>query len=344
MKIALMSSWNTDSGVAIHAEAVGKALIKMGHEVTVFTFTKEDYHGEGFTGEDEDYVVRCFGTRRTKYLDPTPILKRNFDIFVVEDLSMLPVDNLAKIFPMIRKKAKTVHIVHENALPRESWFYQLEWDKIVYFSHRQNFLKSVYDDALMIHFPCFPVRGKDKMEARKALDLPADKKIVYEFCQRGYRPFLRELPDELKEEGILLVLIPPNYEFLEEENPPRWMIVRREETLSRERFDEYMFASDAVILHKFQSRYRAVVSSTVFQTLGTGCPILVPGQSDFFFPFKEEVIRYADSEDLKKTLVDVFKDGEIYRAHREKAETFVKENSQSVVAQRFVDLFESLLS
>ena len=216
--------------------------------------------------------------------------------------------------------------------------------KKFYFSHRQNFLNSVYENAKLIHFPCLPVRKKDKIEARKALDLPVDKKIVYEFCQRGYRPFLRELPDELKEEGILLVLIPPNYEFLEEENPPRWMIVRKEETLSRERFDEYMFASDAVILHKFQSRYRAVVSSTVFQALGTGCPILVPGQSDFFFPFKEEVIRYADSEDLKRTLVDVFKDGEIYRAHSEMAESFVKENSQNVVAQRFADLFESLLS
>ena len=343
MKIGVVSSWNTDSGVAIHAETVCKAWIEMGHEVTVFTFTKEDFHGEGFTGEDEDYVIRCFGTRRTNALDPTPILKRQFDIFVVQDLGMLPVDNLAKIFPLIRKKAKTVHVVHENALPREAWFYQCEWDEVVYFSHRQNFLNSVYENAKLIHFPCLPVRKKDKVEARKALDLPADKKIVYEFCQRGYRPFLRELPDELKENAILLILIPPNYEFFEEGNPPRWMVVRREETLSHEKFDDYLFASDVTIFHKFQSRYRAVVSSTVFQAIGTGCPLLVPGQSDFFFPFREEVLRYADSEDLKSTLVDLFGNGQIYKMQKERAENFVRENSAEVIAGKFIDLFEALL-
>ncbi|MCK4436939.1 hypothetical protein KAU86_03225, partial [bacterium] len=178
--------------------------------------------------------------------------------------------------------------------------------------------------------------------ARRGLELPLDKKIIYEFCQRGYRPFLRELPEELKEKAILLVVIPPHYEFLEEENPPPWMIVRREETLSHEKFDDYLFASDAVILHKFQSRYHAVVSSTAFQALGTGCPILVPGQSDFFFPFKEEVIRYADVEDLKKTLVDLVKDGERYKALEAKAEEFVKENSPEKIAEEHIELFRSL--
>jgi glycosyltransferase involved in cell wall biosynthesis len=150
------------------------------------------------------------------------------------------------------------------------------------------------------------------------------------------------LPDELKEQDVLVVLIPPDYEFLEEGSPPRWMIVRREETLSHEMFDDYLFASDAVILHKFQSRYRAVVSSTVFQALGAGCPILVPGQSDFFFPFKEEVIRYADSEDLKETLTDLFKDGERYRMQKERAESFVRENSSEVIAGKFIEVFNSL--
>ncbi len=342
MKIGMMAAWNTDSGVAVHAEAVGKAWIEMGHEVTIFTFIKDDFHGEGFTGQDEDYVVRCFGTREGNYFDPTPILTRQFDIFVVQDLNMLPVDNLAKIFPLIRKTAKTVHIVHENALPKEAWFYQFEWDKVTYSCKRQTFLNSVYPDSQEIHFPCFPVRKRDKIEARKKLDLPLDKKILYEFCQRGYKPFLRELPDDLKEQDVLVVLIPPDYEFLEEENPPRWMIVRREETLSRERFDDYLFASDAVILHKFQSRYRAVLSSTVFQALGAGCPVLVPGKSDFFFPFKEEVIRYADSEDLRETLTDLFKDGERYRMQKERAESFVRENSSEVIAGKFIEVFNSL--
>jgi len=339
----MMSAWNTDSGVAIHAEAVGKAWRKMGHELTVFTFMKEDFHGEGFTGDDEDYVIRCIGTRKTNYLDPRPILAADFDIFVVQDLNMLPVESLAKIFPLIRKKAKTVHIVHENALPEEAWFYQFDWDGVVYFCHRQNSLGSVYPEAKRIHFPCFSLRKKDKMEARKKLGLPLDKKIIYEFCQRGYKPFLRNLPEELKKKAVLLVVIPLSCEFLEEDSPPSWMIIHREEALSHEKFDDYLFASDAVIFHKFQSRYHAVVSSTTFQALGTGCPILVPGQSDFFFPFKNEVVRYADIEDLRKTLVELMENGERYKALREKAEQFVKKNSAGRIAEEHIKLFNSLL-
>jgi hypothetical protein len=193
VKIGVMTAWNIDSGAAVHAEPIVKAWIEMGHEVSIFSFMKNDFQGEGFTDDDEDYVTRCFGTRRTGYFDPTPVLTRQFDIFVVHDIGVLPVDNLTKIFPLIRRTAKTVHIVRENALPKEAWFYQFEWDKVVYFCRRQAFLNSVYPDSELIHFPCFPIRNKDKMEMRKKLDLPVDKKIVYQFCQRGYRPFLREI-------------------------------------------------------------------------------------------------------------------------------------------------------
>ncbi len=343
MKIGMMSAWNTDSGVAVCAEPLGKVWREMGHKLTVFTFTKDDFHGDGFTGEDEDYVVRCFGTRRTNYLDPIPILTEPFDIFVVQDLNMLPIDNLAKIFPLIQKKSKTVHIVHENTIPQEASFYQLDWDGVAYFCRRQNFMKSVYPKAKLIHFPCFPMRIKDKLKAREKLELPFNKKIIYVFCQRGYKPFLRELPEELKEKAVLLVVIPPEYEFLEEESPPPWMIIRREETLLREKFDDYLFASDAIILHKFQSRYRAVVSSTAFQAIGTGCPILVPGQSDFFFPFKEEVLRYGDIENLKRILIDLVEDGEKYTALQARSEQFVKQNSPENIAKEYIKLFRSLI-
>ena len=51
VKIAMMSAWNTDSGVAIHAEPVGRAWLEMGHELQVFTFLKDDFHGEEITAE-----------------------------------------------------------------------------------------------------------------------------------------------------------------------------------------------------------------------------------------------------------------------------------------------------
>jgi hypothetical protein len=159
MKIGIMAAWNTTSGVAMHAEPIGKALRAMGHKVTVFSFLKTDYHGEGITAKDESYVYRCFGTRtNTNGLDSRPLFEHDYDILVVEDIGMLPVSKLANVLPILKKKAKLVHVVHENCLPRHSWFYNINWDKVVYFDHRQDFLKKIYSDAVHIPFPCFEKR------------------------------------------------------------------------------------------------------------------------------------------------------------------------------------------
>lgn len=342
MHIAMMTAWNTDSGVAVHAEPLGKAWLQMGHRITIFTHREDDYHGEGFTGEDEDYVIRCFGTQRTNFLDPRPILKTDFDVLVVQDLRMLPVENLSKIFPLIKRRARTVHVVHENKLPKESWFYQFDWDGVVYFDERQDFLEDVYPHAKLIPFPCFPIRKGDKIEARKKLDLPLDKKIIYCFCRRGYEPFLRDLRNDLKEKAILLFVVPQNYQMVEKEETPPWMIIREEEALSKEKFDDYLFASDFTILHKFQSLYLGVVSSTAFQALGAGCPILVPSKSDYFRPLQNEILHYTDISDLNDILVELLNDQAKYMEIMDAAHGFVSVNSPEIIAKRFIDLFIEL--
>lgn len=343
MKIALMSAWNTDSGVAIHAEPLGKAWAQMGHRVTVFSFIRDDFHGEGFTGEDEEFIVRCFGTDEgTKYLDARPFLTTTYDIFVVEDLGMLPKDPLSKIFGLIKQKAKTVHIVHENALPEGPAFYQFDWDAVVYFDERQAFLRDVYRNVHYIPFPCFPQRGGNKEEARRKLDLPTERKIVLFFCQRGYSLFLPERDHELAD-IVFLVLGPENLDVLEKFTPEPDTIIREEPVLSKERFDDYLFASEAVILHKFQSRRTAVVSSTAFQALGTGCPILVPRVSDFFRPLSSEVLRYADREELRANLLDVLEAGPKSKATREAALEYTQKFSPENIARSYIELFDQLL-
>ncbi|MEW6481965.1 MAG: hypothetical protein AB1397_03020 [bacterium] len=343
MRIAMMSAWNTDSGVALHAEPIGKELRKMGHKLTVFSFIEDDFHGDGITASDEDYVVRCFGTQKTNFLDPRPILSIHFDIFIVQDLRMLPVKNLAKIFPLIKKRARTVHIVHENELPKEPWFYQFDWDLIIYFDKRQDFLKKIYPDAVYIPFPCFEIRRKDKLEARKRLDLPMNKKLIYCFAQRGYHSYLRDLPEKLENETLLLHVVSKGYEMLEGKSPPSWMIVRQEEPLSQERFDEYLFASDALILHKFKSRYHALVSSTAFQALGCGCPIFVPEGSDFFYPLEDVVVRYRDIEDLKERLCTLLEDKRAFDEAIDRQDGFALMNSPKIIADRFIGFFTEIL-
>jgi hypothetical protein len=343
MKIALMAAWNTDSGVAIHAEPLAKAWIEMGHKLIVFSFIRDDFHGEGFTGEDEDFVIRCFGTdERTKYLGARPFLTSAYDIFVVEDLGMLPKDPLFKIFGLIKRRAKTVHIVHENALPEDPSFYQFDWDAVVYFDERQAFLRDVYRNTHYIPFPCFPPRHGNKEEARRRLDLPLNGKIVLSFCQRGYSLFLPERDHEL--EGVIFLIVGPSeFDILEKFSPDPDTIIREEEVLSKERFDDYLFASDAVILHKFQSRRHAVVSSTAFQALGAGCPILVPRVSDFFRPFGLEILRYAGREELRANLVDVLEEGPRFREAHEAALKYTQRYCPESIAKSYIELFDSLL-
>lgn len=340
MKIAVMTHWNDETGAAVHAKALVNAWLELGHKVTVFSFLREEF-GEGkFTGKDESYVIRCYGKNA---LDPRPILTSEFDIFVVEDLRTLPVEQLAKIFPMIKERARTVHIVHENKLPKEAWFYQLPWDKVVYFDERQEFLKDVYPDAEYIPFPCFPIRRGDKKESRKRLDLPLDKKIIFTFCQRGYRPYLRYLCEPLMPKAVLLFVIPADFEMLEKESAPPWMFVREEGALSDERFDEYLFASDAVIFHKYQSRYHRPVSGTIFQVMGAGCPIFIPQQSEYFQPLKDEAFYYKDTEGLCHKLVDFCNDEGIAKGMTEAEEVFARMRSADKIAEIYIDVFTAVL-
>ncbi len=340
MKIAVVTPWNDERGAAVHAKALVKAWLKKGHKVTVFSFLKEDYWEDKFTGKDESYVIRCVGK---DYLDPRPILTTEFDIFVVEDLRTLPVEQLAKIFPMIKGRARTVHIVHEDKLPEETWFYQLPWDKVIYFDERQEYLKDVYPDAEYIPFPCFPIRRGDKIESRKRLGLPLDKKIIFTFCQRGYYPYLRYLCEELLTNVVLLFVISPDYEMLERESAPSWMIVREEGTLSDERFDEYLFASDAVIFHKYQNRYLRLVSATIFQAMGAGCPIFIPQQSEYFQPLKDEVVYYSDTDDLTRKLIAFCVDERIAKGIIEAEEVYTRIRSAEKIAEIYIDVFTKVL-
>jgi len=345
MKIGIMAAWNTNSGVAMHAEPIGKAFREMGHKVTVFTFYKNDYHGEGFTAKNESYVTRCFGTRNgTNALDPTPFIEKDFDILLVEDMGMIPVDKLANIITVLKNKAKIIHVVHENRICDHSWFYKIDWDQVVYFDHRQDFLKKIYPDARYIPFPCYKERDGRKIAARKRLKLPLKKKIIYSFGLRGYHSYYRDLPPTLKRKSVLLHVVPKHFQMLEELYPTDWRIVRKTNALTTKDFDDYLFAADAAIFHKFQSRFHAVLSSTVYQAMGTGCPIFVPSQSDFFHDWKNEVIHYRDITALNKKLVDVLGSEKKRKCLKGHAMDFVDSHSPKKIAKEYITLFKEMLN
>ncbi|MEX2689446.1 MAG: hypothetical protein Q6351_003880 [Candidatus Njordarchaeum guaymaensis] len=348
-KIAIMTAWNVDSGVFIHAEPIVKEWIKMGYDVKVFTFIREDFHGRVIFGKDEPYVTRCFGTSgKTNFLDPRPLLTEDYDVLVIEDLKMLPMKNLAKIFPMIRKKTKAiVHVFHENTIlgekpPQPPEFYAFTWDAVVYFEKKQEwYTRKLFGDlAHYIPFPCFPIRKGDKEKARAELGLPTDKKIVLVFAKGGYKPYLPRLPNNKLKDVYFLILTT---------TPLGWKYpqvhIRPEPPLSNEKLDQFAFAADAIILHKIRTPPYpvAVTSSATYQLLGTLRPLLAPRISEFFEPFQDVILKYSDRDELAELLVDALTMGEKTKKVLKNAESFVMGHSPEKIARMYIELFEKIV-
>ena len=163
-----------------------------GHDLTVFA-----PNNIRPVGKDEEYVIRCFsdeGDHTETFFHPEPFLDTDYEVLVVERVQWVPLEPLKKIFRNIRKKAKIVYVVYERTLPTNPLFYEFDWDAIVCFDQRykEQWMKRYDADKIhMISYPTGPLRKGDRQRARKELDLPLDKKIVFSF---GWAPQLHIFP------------------------------------------------------------------------------------------------------------------------------------------------------
>lgn len=347
MKIGLMGGWNTDSGASLHSELIGRSWVQDGHDVVVFTFYEDSFHGTQITGEDEEYVIRCFTTSGADppRLDPIPFLTKDFDVFVVEDLGMLPKDLLAKVYHRIRNKAVVVNIIHDGKLTDDPSFYQFAWDAIVCFDDRyRQFLATAYDEK-EIHIIPYPCHGKnilDKKKARRKLSLPLDKKIAITFGPASYYT-LSVVDDLFTFDDLALLVVTKHDDALKgfRKLKGRYPIIIREEAPDINALYDYLNSSDLLIFNKPSADW-VVVSSTVFQCLGSGCPILAYA-SNFIESLSNEVFKYHNPETFRNSLAMIIKQGPEYNQRQKAALAFVEKNSARNVARNYVKLFESLL-
>ncbi|MBW2057485.1 MAG: hypothetical protein JRJ26_08315 [Deltaproteobacteria bacterium] len=349
MKITMMSRWNIPCGVSLHAELIGRAWVEMGHDLTVLA----PVEWEGYrSSPDEPYVRRCYRLpepRRKEgfFFDPKPFLHGDPDIFVVENLEILPMEDLLRIYPHIRKRAKTVLVVHEGRPPADQTFYRFDWDGVVCFDRRyKRFLKEIYPEERIhiIPYPCHPVRHGDKSEARQKLGLPQDKRIIFNYGIGVYR-HLHLLPSIKRvnhDHPLMLLTMTHIQDWYELFDAVRWaypFIELRKGEIPTDELYTYLHASDVLLIHK-DSAEAVVVPSTACLCLGAGRPILAY-DTNFFETFDGEVIKYRE---LEVTLRELFQDKYDIESTLESAERFVKRNSSEVVAETFLRLFESLLS
>ncbi len=358
MKIAMMGAWNTDSGASIHAELVGRGWARKGIDLKVFSFYRHSFHGTVITKtpeEEEDYVKRCF----TVYyesgfpeaeLNPKPLLEEDYDIFVGQDIGMLPLKQLLKIFPEIKKKAKTINVIHDGALSKRPEFFELDWDQVVCFDDRYyDFLKEKYpeDKLTMIPYPCFPLKRGNMEKVREKLKLPKEKKIVFIFgAMSAYGSGITSMLDTLADKyDIKLIVCTRDEKALERFRPlqskTKIDLVIIEKAPPMDKLYEYLYAADCLIYPK-PSKAGVVVASTVFQCMGSGCPTIAL-DSNFVYPFNNEVLKYKDEHGFTENVVDVFEKGEKYQAQQAAIEKYLKENSSEAVAEKFIKLFEKML-
>lgn len=344
-----MGAWNTDSGASIHAEFIGREWVKAGHQLSVFSFYDYSFHGTVITTRDEDYVIRCFTTSKYPQVkfDPVPFLKEDYEVFVVEDLGMLPQDPLGKIFHWIKRKAKAVTVIHDGRLSEDPSFYQFDWDAVVGFDERYiEFLREGYPIEILhqIPYPCHPLRVGDKEAARRILNLPTEKKILFMFGPAA-RIGVDTIPWILRYGSgypLLILVVSRDKEAITKarQHSRNVDIEVREETLTLSQLYDYLHACNALILNKPSSPH-VVVSSTIFQCLGSGCPIIAR-DSNFIKTLQNEVLKFRDQKEFGECLVEVLEQRERYKSIVENAKKYVHKNSAEIVAQRFIDLFEDL--
>lgn len=355
MKIAMMGAWNTDSGASIHAEMVGRAWVEKGIDLKVYTFLRDSFHGTAITkepDEEESYVSRCFPVyphEGIKKCDLSALLETDYDVFITEDLGMLPMKHLLEIFPKIKKKAKTVTVIHDNKLSDKPEFFKFDWDRVVCFDDRYyDFLKDAYpkDKIKHIPFPALPLKKYDMSLARKELGLPLDKKIVFVFGHAAeYTINTSMVLDRFAEkEGVMMVVASKGKRVLDAfariEGKTKFELKIIKEFLDEDMLFKYLQATDCLLYNK-PAIESAVVASTVFQCLGGGRPI-VSRESSFVYSFNEEVLKYRNYYELEEALQDVFEEGPGYKAWDKAIVEYLSENSDTGVADKFLKLFDEI--
>lgn len=116
----------------------------------------------------------------------------------------------------------------------------------------------------------------------------------------------------------------------------------RFERPSIDRVYDHLHASNIHLLPKGISS-NIVVSSTAFQCLGSGTPIVIP-DTRYVEELDKEVVKYRpnDRTHLKTQVFRLIEEENFRKATVNAAEKYVRGNSAQKIADKFMDLFLSL--
>ena len=355
-KIAIFSKWTAADGTSILAELVGRELAKR-YELTVFAPFNDVKPVKGIT--DKDYVIRCCNVQGTPSgrwtFDPKPFLEKDYDILIIQRIEWIPIEELIKIYPKIKEKAKVIYVIHETKLPENSLFWKFEWDALVCFDERyKRMWKEVYPEEKIhiIPYPCNPVKRGDKNKSRLELNLPLNTKIVFMYGWYSKTHIFALIPYlvDLRKQYDFVLLLVIAHEYLDKELLKEIerhdFIEWRDELPPTPKINKYFYASDAYIFYKPKSEFKPgeiMVSSSILSYLGTLTPILAI-ECPHIQPLGRAVMKFSDMDELKDRLISIIEEKPIVNETLKLAEECVLRNSKEKIAQEYMKLIERLIA
>ena len=346
MNIRIFSRWNATCGISTHAELLGFEFIKMGHSLKVFAPYIETankwWHHKIMRNSEEDFVVRCYSeldpeTLSGGWIDEDKILPERFDLFIVESYVSIPYKHVEKIVEKVKEKgAKVIVVVHEGKREDLRYSNLSIFDTIVVFDERylKEMLYDYKDRVSIIPFPCHPVKGSQRKFAEDML-------TFFSFGRQPineYEDYINAL-DRLHSKYDFVYKIVRSDGLLPYDKP--WL-KQEHMRLRTEKVYEHLHSSDIHLLPKGKTSY-VVVSSTLFECLGSLVPTVVPNTRHFeALPDEKPVVIYDNVEDLKMKLELLIEDEGFRNKVIKAAEKYVRENESEKIARRFIDLYRSL--
>jgi len=348
MNVGILSRWNATCGVSLHAEMIGRELIRRGYSLTVFAPYLESagrwWHHK-LIRPDEEFVVRCYEEispdGKEGKLDIEKVLDREIDFLIVESYEKLPYSDVEKLVKILKEKGvPSIAVIHEGDYNDIKYEDMNIFEKVCVFDER--YVKEVLKDRVkeekveIIPYPCYPVREGSRKFAEDGVIkfFSFGRQPKEEYCPyvEGLKVFKRNFPN-LK------------YRIVRAMEPLRVFesfIEQEERVLDYEEIVEELHSADFHLLPKGNTK-RVVVSSTLYQVLGTLTLTVVPDNRFFeTLPHGKNapVIFYKDVLELVEELKKASKDEEYRKRIKENARKFVEENS----VERITDKFESLIN
>jgi glycosyltransferase involved in cell wall biosynthesis len=335
-----------------------QGLRERDHSVTIFAPFLDD---KVINDADSRGVIRCFNVNEydcSKYgesdgpwirtggaLNPEPFLDQEYDFFVAQGFNQMSrLDEFKRIFPEIKRKSKTIYVVHEYSLEHSS-FADFDWDETVVFDERYlDFVSKAFprNRINIIPYPCYPVSEGNQEEARQSLGLPLDKKIILSY---GWR-----LADYTQ--------VFPIVEGLSRESPLVYLMLTREQLREKSRilrsqyqslhFEfgkpdikgiyQHLHAADLLLINKRDSEGDSVVlSSAAHMCMGSLTPI-VANNTSFFALYGSEIIKFSDHNMLGDVLRETLYNDDFVQSTRSHARQYVESRSPQKVAARLEEI------